>query len=220
MSSIRNSCLLRHIPLPEEFGNNRFDTASGDPRNLMVSINSLPTTYKSTCTSVLNDKNMGIIARNIVMLLISAQLPPVEAAELILHIWYSARLTQGMLAAIDKHATQPIADTVAKIKDKDDKVIQSKKWTFGTAQIIVRMYKPQWKNLLHILEAKHDVNKTEEERRKIVLAPSRIDYRNRELFNLPGFARMCSTKFREAGVLAPFGSALDHFDRSNPLVLL
>ena len=114
----------------------------------MVSINSLPTTYKGTCTSVLNDKNMGIVARNIIMLLISAQLPPADAAELVLHIWYSARLTQGMLAAIDKHATQPIANIVTKIKDKDDDVMQSKKWTFGTAEIIVRMYKPQWKNLL------------------------------------------------------------------------
>lgn len=186
----------------------------------MVSINGLPAIYKGTCTSVLNDKNMNIVARNIVMLLISAQLPPLESAELVLHIWYSSRLTQGMLAAIDKYARVPIADTVAKIKGKDDRVIQSKRWTFGTAEITVRLYKPQWATLLQILEAEHDVKKTEEERRKIVLAPSRIDYRDRELFTLPGFGRMCSTKFRETGVLVPFGSALVDFNCPNPLDFL
>ena len=185
----------------------------------MVSINSLPTAYNGTCSSVLNDKNMNIVARNIVMLLVSAQLSPLEAAELNLHIWYSARLTKGMLAAIDKYAREPVADIVAKIKDRNDDVIQSKTWTFGTAEISLRFYKPQWTTLLQILEAKHDVKKTEKERRKIVLAPSRIDYRDRELYTLPSFARMCSTKFRERGVLAPFGSALDDFDCPNPLVL-
>ena len=218
LPTIHHAFLLRYAPCPKQTANIQADVASGDPRNLMVSINALPTAYKGTCTSVLNDKNMNIVARNIVMLLMSAQLSPLEAAELVLHIWYSARLTQGMLAAIDKYATKAIADTVAKIKDKDDDVMQSKKWIFGTAEIIVRLYKPQWTTLLQILEAKHDVKKTEKERRKIVLAPSRLDYRDRELFNLPGFGRMCSTKFRETGVLAPFGSALDSFECPNPLV--
>ena len=182
----------------------------------MCTVNGLPPNYTSRCDTILNDKNMNIVARNIVMLLIAAQLPPPEASELILHIWYSARLTKGMVAAVDKHAREPIANIVSKVKGKANDVIQSKRWTFGTAEISVRLFKPQWTNLLHILDAKHDIAKTEEERRKVVLAPSRSDYRDRELFNLPGFGRLCSTRFRETGVLAPFGSALDDFDCPNP----
>ena len=193
-----------------------YHVASGDPRNLMCTINGLPTAYKGKCTSILNDKNMTIVARNIIMLLISAQLPPQEAAELIIHLWYSARLNRGMLDALDKYAREPIADIVSKIKEKPNDVIQSKKWTFGTAEITVRLYKPQWTTLLQILDTKHNITKTEQERLKVVLAPSRIDYRDRELCNLPGSSRLCSTRFRTTGVLAPFGSALSHFDCANP----
>ena len=54
-------------------------------------------------TCVLNDRYVKVVARNIVMLLIAAQLPPAEAAEVILHVWYSARLTRGMLTVIDDY---------------------------------------------------------------------------------------------------------------------
>ena len=54
-------------------------------------------------TCVLNDRYVNFVARNIVMLLIAAQLPPAEAAEVILHVWYSARLTRGMLTVIDDY---------------------------------------------------------------------------------------------------------------------
>ncbi|KAL8772813.1 MAG: hypothetical protein Q9209_002158 [Squamulea sp. 1 TL-2023] len=195
-------------------GNN----ASGDPRNLMFSISQLPITYKGACTSVLNDKNSNVVARNIVMLLLSAQLPHVEAAEVILHVWYSARLTHGMLVVIDKHVRKLIADVLFKIQDKADNVLLSKKWTFGSAEVTVRMYKPQWSTVLQILDAKHDMTKTEQERRKVVLAPHRVDYRERELCYFSGSRRLCSTRFRESGVLAPIGFVLEHFTIPNPLL--
>ena len=127
-----------------------------------------------------------------------------------------ARLTREMLAAIDKYTREPIADVVAKIKDKSNDAIQSKKWTYGTAGVTVRLYKPQWTAILKSLDCTHNIKKTEEERQKVVLAPSRVDYRDRDLYNQPGSARLCSTRFRETGVLAPFGVAVEHFDRPNP----
>ncbi|KAL8816065.1 MAG: hypothetical protein Q9223_004868 [Gallowayella weberi] len=190
--------------------------ASGDPRNFIYSINGIPNTYEGTCTSVLNDMNIRVAARNIVMLLISAQLQPLEAAEVILHVWYSARLDHGMLAAIDIHVTKLIAEVAFKIRSKSDNVVHSKTWTFGSTEVTVRLYKQQWTTLLQILGAKHDTTKTEEERRKVVLAPHRVDYRDRELLNLSGSGRLCSLKFREAGVLAPFGATMEHFKFSNP----
>lgn len=191
-------------------------SASGDLRNVICSINELSSSYKDTCTIVVNDKNYNVVARNVTMLLLAAQLPPVDAAELILHIWYSGRLSQSMLVAIEKYVKEPVADVVAKIKGKSDVNIQSKKWTYGAVTMTVCLYKPQWITLLQILEAKHEVQKTEEERRKVVLAPTRIDYREREFYKLSGPRRMCSTKFRKTGILAPFGSCLDQFESSNP----
>ncbi|KAL8640808.1 MAG: hypothetical protein Q9226_008703 [Calogaya cf. arnoldii] len=192
--------------------------ATGDPRNLMSTINGLPNTYEGKTTCVLNDKNLNVVARNVVMLLIAAQSPPVEAAETILHVWYSARLTKGMLAAINKYARELIEDLNLKIKDKSDKVLQSKRWPFGSVEVTVRLTKPQWKTVLSIIDAKHDLSKTEEERRKVVLAPHRLDYRERELHTLSGFSRLGSMRFRETGVLAPLASVLGHFDYPNPLL--
>ena len=200
----------------EKIPNPFLTSASGDPRNIICTVNGLSSSYNGTCAIVLNDKNYNVVARNITMLLIAAQLPPLDAAELILHVWYSGRLSKGMLAAIEKYVKEPVADIVAKIKGKSDHVLQSKKWTYGAVEMTVCLYKPQWTTLLQILEAKHEVQKTEQERRKIVLAPTRIDYRERELYILSGPRRMCSAKFRETGVLAPFGSCLEQFDCSNP----
>lgn len=192
-------------------------------------------------TCVLNDRYINVVARNIVMLLIAAQLSPAEAAEVILHVWYSARLTRGMLTVIDDYVrkvrlvpafldftfskisglthVQPVADVVFKIKDKSDNVLQSKKWTFGSTDITVRLTKLQWKTVLAIIDAKPELSKTEEERRKVVLAPHRLDCRERELINLPGFGRLCSARFRETGVLAPLAWSLERFDCPNPSVI-
>ena len=62
--------------------------ASGDLRNVMKSINGLPDTYAGICTCVINDKDQAVVARNVVMLLVALLLPPVQAADLILHVWY------------------------------------------------------------------------------------------------------------------------------------
>ncbi|KAL8726781.1 MAG: hypothetical protein Q9181_005920, partial [Wetmoreana brouardii] len=105
---------------------------------------------------------------------------------------------------------------VCKIKNKSNEVLLLKSWDFGSAEISVRLFKPQWTLLLQIIEAKHDVTKTEQERRKVVLTLSRVDYRDRELYTLSGSWRMCSSKSRDTGVLAPFGLHLDHFKRPNP----
>ena len=190
--------------------------ASGDPRNIMCSVNGLPATYEGICSIVVNDKNHNVVARNIVMILLAAQLPPADAAELILHVWYSSRLTQAMIATIDTLARLPIAEVVLKIKHRADDVIQSKTWTFGTAEITVRMYKAQWLTLLDILETKHDITKTEQSRLDTVLAPSRVDYRDWHYLAMTGPRRMCEIRFKETGVLAPFGSCLTNFDSPNP----
>ena len=150
------------------------------------------------------------------MLLVAVQVPPMDAAELILHMWYSARLTQDMLATIDTYVKQPVSDVVDKIKSKPHDIILSKKWTFGAAEVTVRLYKQQWDNLLRIFAKRHDVAKTERERQKVVWAPSRVDWRDRALCLLAGAGRMNERKFRDTGILAPFGSCLDHFEVSNP----
>lgn len=149
------------------------------------------------------------------MLLLAAQLPPLAAAELILHVWYSAKLTQSMLRALDKYVRQPIADVVGNVDSLANINLLSKTWTFGATEITVRLYKQQWNALLAMF-SEQNVDTTEEEREKVVFAADRQDLLELELYKSPVGMRSSILKLKKTGILAPFGSSLKHFDCSNP----
>ena len=182
----------------------------------MCSVNGLPDTPDSTCNVFVNDMNHIVVARNITMLLLAAQLPPLDAAELILHVWYSARLSRYMVAAIKKYATEPIADVVAQIQDVPEDSMQAKTWSFGAVEVNVCLLKQQWTALLKILEAEHDLSKTEAERQKVVLDTDFEDMRDYDYCLWSGSRRVTSRRFSETGVIVPFGTCIALFECPNP----
>ena len=184
----------------------------------MESVIALPEAYDKTCTCVLNDRDLVVVCRNIVMLLITMVLPSPVAAELVLHVWYSARLTSGMVQSLQKSVKPLIADVVGKIvgKSGSGSVILSKTWTFGARTVSARLYKEQWKFLLAMLEKGHNIEDTENSRKEIMLNDTRLDHVERHLFLLPPSRRLCSYRMRKEGVLLPFGSRLEKFSFPNP----
>jgi hypothetical protein len=72
-------------------------SASGDIRNLVQTITELPETYTGTCTCVLNDRDPNFVIRNAILLLTLVLFPTDYAAEMMLHLWYSARLPSKSL---------------------------------------------------------------------------------------------------------------------------
>lgn len=183
---------------------------------MVKSINSLPDDYGGICTCVVNDKEPLVVARNVILLLITATMPPTEAAELCLHVWYSARLTNQMSDTMTAHVRPLIADIVAKTSQKGSNVLLNKTWTFGRQKISACLTKTQWAFLLNVLDAKHPASNTEQSRRFVMLNNNRIDYRERQLFNAPGARRVCYQKMRETGILLPFGACLNSFTVANP----
>ena len=182
----------------------------------MESVNSLPMSYQKTCTCVLNDRDDVTVCRNISIILIAMLLPPVLASEVMIHIWYSARLKPHMLQALHEHVEPLVAGVVSKIKRKPKRVILSKTWTFGSRVLSVRLYKNQWNFLLAMVSERHELAETEKNRRCIMLSESRLDTRERRLCSLPPLRRLCAAKMRQFGVLLPFGSAMDEFRVPNP----
>lgn len=66
-------------------------SASGDIANLVKTVNSLPDDYSGNLTVLLNDWSPFIAGRNFLLLLLLGTIPdPDFAAELALHLWYSA----------------------------------------------------------------------------------------------------------------------------------
>ena len=53
-------------------------------------------------------------------------------------------------------------------------------------------------------------------RTAVTLAPIRKDYLERALFSKPPAWRMCTLKFRQEGLLLPYGSYRGAFDTPNP----
>lgn len=172
--------------------------------------------YQRTCTCVLNDRDDVVVCRNIILLLIAMLLPPVVASEIMLHIWYSARLKPHMLQAIREHVTPLVVDIVSKIKRKSKRVILSKTWTSGSKVLSARLYKDQWNFLLSMISEDRELAETERNRRHIMFNETRLDTREQRLCSLPPMRRLCSNRMRQSGVLLPFGSSLEVFRVPNP----
>jgi hypothetical protein len=60
----------------------------------------LPPSYNGTCEIVLNDKDDYLVSRNAILLLVAFVFDPKEAAEIMIHLWYSALIPKEMLQAL------------------------------------------------------------------------------------------------------------------------
>ena len=190
--------------------------ASGDLRNIIKSVVGIPDDYNGTALCIVNDRDPFVVARNVVMLLTSLVFPPVIAAEIVLHIWYSARLKPKMLQDVKDRVRPLIAQVLEKIEQRKNDILLSKTWTFGSRVLSLRLYKYQWDFILRLFDAEHPVSKSEAHRRDVMLNHTRVDYRERRLFQMSPSRRACSVKMRESGMLLPFGSCLDEYTCSNP----
>lgn len=190
--------------------------ASGDLRNIIKTIVGIPDDYNGTALCIVNDRDLLVVARNVVMLLTSLGFPPVIAAEMILHIWYSARLKPEMLQNVKDRVRPLIAQVVEDIEQKKNGTLLSATWTLGSRVLSIRLFKYQWDFILKLLDAEHPVSKSEAQRENVMLNHTRVDYRERMLFQMSPSRRVCSVKMRESGMLLPFGSCLDEYTCSNP----
>jgi hypothetical protein len=149
---------------------------------------------------------ISIVCRNFAMLSIALQCQPNEAADIILHIWYSARMSIKASRAISTYVL-PLAEAVIpKMKDKSPTTVFSKTWEFGTRTLRLSLLKKQWQALVSNLAPLSAAAspKTESNRRAVMLAPTRQDHVDRAILTQPERHRQCTMRFRETGVLLPF----------------
>ena len=96
-----------------------------------MTVNNLPAGYQKTCTSILNDRDEVVVARNITLLLLALFLDLKEAPEAMLHVWYSARLTTKIAEMLHDKIKPIIADISGKIEQENDTINLSKTWSSG-----------------------------------------------------------------------------------------
>lgn len=192
--------------------------ASGDWRNLLMTVASIPRTYKACLTCVINDRDDDVTARNIIFLLIALVFDLDEASIMILHFWYSAFIPKIMAQRVKNKILPLIQDVCVKISNTPNNSLQSKRFIMGSKTLRVVLTREQWMLLPVRLTVPVGLTaaKAKDIRNDIVLAPLRVDYRDRHLFTCSPSQRVAMMRYRTSGVLAPFGASLADFDTPNP----
>ncbi|KAF1839778.1 hypothetical protein BDW02DRAFT_604401 [Decorospora gaudefroyi] len=162
--------------------------ASGDLRNVIKTISGLPAGYKGDCVAVINDKGFVIAARNAITLLLALHLDP------------------------------ETADVCGKIDAKPSDSFQAKTFDFHGRKLRLVLQKEQWIQLPKFCQRSQNMTTDEAQmvRRRIMLAPERIDFRHRGLLHLPKSVRQGETHFRYTGVFLPYGCSTHAFNVANP----
>ncbi|KUI70772.1 Histone-lysine N-methyltransferase SMYD3 [Cytospora mali] len=195
--------------------------ASGDLRNVVKTITSLPEGFSSGLNIDINDRDMDIVARNIIFLLLCYTIDDgEEAAECVLHLWYSTLIPEKCLQKLDI-LENLIGDVCSKIKTKPAHTILGRTWTFaqGKGSVRVVLIKEMWEALLSYLKVPEGLtaDRAEKVRSTIMNAPQRVDNIHRYLFTqMKPTWRICTHKFRQDGILLPFGHPRNQHTLPNP----
>lgn len=108
-------------------------------RNVVKTVASLPQTFSSRVTVDINDRDVDIVARNAILLLLFHTSSDVEgAASSALHLWYSALIPQD---CIDRLAEprRLIEEVCIKIQNKAADAILGKTWRFPDKKSSLRL---------------------------------------------------------------------------------
>jgi hypothetical protein len=194
-------------------------SASGDLRNIIVSVNSLPTAFVAPCNVVVNDYDMYVVLRNLLLLLAFSSFPAPEAAELGLHLWYSAKLpisAQSKLRGTFQETLDKIRLHIEKAPHTADTTLVSTTFPLGEKSkmhcILPRSY---WKQLFKMLDMRMSPDEATRRRQLVATNTSRIDYRERHLYILPPSCRLSKQRYYEDGLLLPFGADRRGFTEPN-----
>ncbi|KUJ10494.1 uncharacterized protein LY89DRAFT_558780, partial [Mollisia scopiformis] len=194
--------------------------ASGDLRNVMKTVVSLPDSYRNRCNVHVNDRDEYVVFRAIMILLLVLLYPDGNASELVLHLWYSGRLPQSMYKrGITDWLIPKLSEAFAKSlneKAPPDKVF-AHSFTNGTSTVTVRLTSRMWLNMLVVLERPKETELGEEVRLECMLTaePEKPWVQYNMHMKDPAY-RLGELRYRTTGLLLPFGARDEHFDTMNP----
>lgn len=195
------------------------DTASGDIRHIVKTIACLPIGFTQRIGMYINDIDLDVVARNLILLLVALSVEDdKEAVECMIHVWYSALLRAPDLVILRDRIRPMIEDVCHKIQNKSPTALLGKTWTFAQHSCRIELTKESWGKLVLCLSniESFSTERATQIRSAVTLAPERIDYRDRHMLGLTPTHRICKQRFREDGLLLPFGASRLDFNIPNP----
>lgn len=194
--------------------------ASGDPRAVIQTINATPKDFRHGTHIVMSDGDVAIVARN-ALILLSAFLidDAAEAANTIIHLWYSSRLKKSHMQALEALVLPLIQAVCDKIVKKPADSLLGKTWTFQTGgSLRLVLCKENWTQLLDCLRVPDGLTaqRADQARQSVTLSPSNVDHRELKYLAMTREHRVADQKFRTDGILLPFGESRVDFTIPNP----
>ncbi|KAF4466645.1 hypothetical protein FALBO_6497 [Fusarium albosuccineum] len=196
--------------------------ASGDLRNVVKTLACLPEAYKQTINITINDWDLDVVARNVMLILIALTVNDAkEAADKMTHLWYSASIRQSDLDYLVTKIRPFIAQVCAHIGAKPEGTPLAKTWTFGSRRVRLVLKKGSWMSLLRRFEVPGTLTlqQARDIRVAVTLASgAQQDFRERHYLVRPPAHRICEEKYRADGLMLPFGASREPFTIPNPQV--
>lgn len=185
--------------------------ATGDLRDVVKTVNSLPETYSGHLRVLLNDGTSPIACRNLVMLSLLGTIPDEKlAADVVLHLWYSTFIPAEYLVQM--------ATAVAKFLDGPVERLTTSR-PVGLHSTISWCYTPEaMERLMRITTldpSSLSVADAQNEYDRVRQAPSRRDFMDRKYLRLKPSHRVALQEFRRFGIVLPFGAPNSHFNTPN-----
>ncbi|KAK5122415.1 hypothetical protein LTR85_003999 [Meristemomyces frigidus] len=191
--------------------------ASGDARNVIKTITSMPKDHGETVHTRINDRDFDIVARNAIILLIALTIEDIsQAVECMIHV----RWTWMDMDVLRDRIRPLIEDVCTKVAGKTSGTMLGKTWTFGKASLRLVLTKEQWPALLAYFETPEDLSpeRAQRIRTNVTLADSRRDYRERRMIGQVPAHRVCHNRFRDDGILLLFGHHRNPHIAPNPTI--
>ncbi|KAJ7863191.1 hypothetical protein B0H13DRAFT_2070916 [Mycena leptocephala] len=191
--------------------------ASGDLRNLIRTINSLPSDYTGYCDVLLNDTNPILANRNLIILFVLLSSGPSleEAAEFSTHLMYSAALPEAGAQYV-KQCVDFIYASGGEFEA--DLSFQRCLDTRGEGKVYSVQPSAGIKRLLEMFHSNYTLGEALKSMKDTTLAPDQLDFREKYFAGLKPSHRMAFQRFRESGILGPFSLNTSNFTHPNRLL--
>jgi len=151
------------------------------------------------------------------ILMLAANYPDGQAAELITHLWYSALIPSKMYNLVIDKVLPPLRKVVDGITAEGDRTATM---AIGLRTIALSLRNEEWAWLDTRLNPQNFERKENAELKRVslMLAIDPLQRKAREDFlsSLPPWQRMTEQRYRQTGVLLPHGSDVEHFNIPNP----
>ncbi|KZP09099.1 hypothetical protein FIBSPDRAFT_839645 [Athelia psychrophila] len=191
--------------------------ASGDIRNLVKTINGLPSDYSGKCDILFNDNNSIVANRNWIILytLLQHTIPIPGAADLAAHFMYSAALSPVASAHLNRCVYILYGEDVF---GDGQKLAAWSVPTRGEGALHMMAMTEEMKDFLRMPLSTYKFEDAMKNMRSAMLHPSRVDYRDRHLACLTPGHRMAWTRHQQTGVLGPYSADTMHLTEPNRLL--